>query len=256
MRTPLLVETAAFSAVGIRKKQQEVVGFLEANKIDFKELDIAGDEDNRKWMRENVPGEKKPQNGIPLPPQIFNEEQYCGSCCSVRTDEDYPEGTADSCQLEKADADGKLGTVQAWLPSWQRKLQTWLSMPSGDFDSFFSAKEENIIYSFLGLAPPPGSQVTKSPEDESSLPNGDVVGEAESTTEGTEKTEESGENEAQKKDEEDAGNLTESQEKNVSVCFFHRSFIGFISIHQVFMELLPGASNPSGHTGMSMIIRS
>ena len=29
-------------------------------------------------MRENVPGEKKPQNGIPLPPQIFNEEQYCG----------------------------------------------------------------------------------------------------------------------------------------------------------------------------------
>lgn len=54
------------------------MGFLEANKIDFKEFDIAGDEDNRKWMRENVPGEKKPQNGIPLPPQIFNEEQYCG----------------------------------------------------------------------------------------------------------------------------------------------------------------------------------
>ncbi|NP_001304669.2 SH3 domain-binding glutamic acid-rich protein isoform c [Homo sapiens] len=92
-------------SIAIRKKQQEVVGFLEANKIDFKELDIAGDEDNRRWMRENVPGEKKPQNGIPLPPQIFNEEQYCG-----------------------------------------------------DFDSFFSAKEENIIYSFLGLAPPPDSK--------------------------------------------------------------------------------------------------
>uniref|UniRef100_A0A8C6EPA9 SH3 domain binding glutamate rich protein n=1 Tax=Marmota marmota marmota TaxID=9994 RepID=A0A8C6EPA9_MARMA len=92
------------SAKGFKKKQQEVVGFLEANKIDFKELDIAGDEDNRRWMRENVPGEKKPQNGIPLPPQIFNEEQYCG-----------------------------------------------------DFDSFFSAKEENIIYSFLGLAPPPAN---------------------------------------------------------------------------------------------------
>uniref|UniRef100_A0A8I3X7F0 SH3 domain binding glutamate rich protein n=1 Tax=Callithrix jacchus TaxID=9483 RepID=A0A8I3X7F0_CALJA len=90
-------------SIAIRKKQQEVVGFLEANKIDFKELDIAGDEDNRKWMRENVPGEKKPQNGIPLPPQIFNEEQYCG--------------------------------------------------------------------------------VTKSPEEASSLPNGDVVGEAPSTTE-------------------------------------------------------------------------
>uniref|UniRef100_A0A8C0Z5C1 Guided entry of tail-anchored proteins factor 1 n=1 Tax=Canis lupus familiaris TaxID=9615 RepID=A0A8C0Z5C1_CANLF len=155
------VISVAFYILQIRKKQQEVVGFLEANKIDFKELDIAGDEDNRKWMRENVPGEKKPQNGIPLPPQIFNEEQYCG-----------------------------------------------------DFDSFFSAKEENIIYSFLGLAPPPGSKVTKSSEDASSLPNGDVVGEVQSTAEGTEKTEEAGENEAQKEDNEDAGNLTESQEKN------------------------------------------
>ncbi|XP_028608340.1 SH3 domain-binding glutamic acid-rich protein [Grammomys surdaster] len=143
-------------SIAIRKKQQEVVGFLEANKIDFKELDIAGDEDNRKWMRENVPGEKKPQNGIPLPPQIFNEEQYCG-----------------------------------------------------DFDSFFSAKEENIIYSFLGLAPPPGSKVTKS-EEASSLPNGDVAGEAEGAAEGTETAEESGETEAQKEDSEDTG---ESQEK-------------------------------------------
>ncbi|XP_055975534.1 SH3 domain-binding glutamic acid-rich protein [Sorex fumeus] len=147
-------------SIAIRKKQQEVVGFLEANKIDFKELDIAGDEDNRKWMRENVPGEKKPQNGIPLPPQIFNEEQYCG-----------------------------------------------------DFDSFFSAKEENIIYSFLGLAPPPGSKVTESPEGASSLPNGDVEGEAQGTTEGTENVEESGENEAEKEDKEDAGDLAESQEK-------------------------------------------
>ncbi|KAM6162791.1 SH3 domain-binding glutamic acid-rich protein-like [Erethizon dorsatum] len=148
-------------SIAIRKKQQEVVGFLEANKIDFKELDIAGDEDNRRWMRENVPGEKKPQNGIPLPPQIFNEEQYCG-----------------------------------------------------DFDSFFSAKEENIIYSFLGLAPPPGSKVTKSPEEASSLPNGDVAGEAESTTEGTEKAEETGENEGQKENSDDAGNLPEAQEKS------------------------------------------
>ncbi|XP_022408542.1 SH3 domain-binding glutamic acid-rich protein-like isoform X3 [Monodon monoceros] len=148
-------------SIAIRKKQQEVVGFLEANKIDFKEFDIAGDEDNRRWMRENVPGEKKPQNGIPLPPQIFNEEQYCG-----------------------------------------------------DFDSFFSAKEENIIYSFLGLAPPPGSKVTKSSEEASSLPNGDVAGEAQSNTEGTEKAEESGQHEAQKEGSEDAGNLTGSPEKN------------------------------------------
>ncbi|XP_023600966.1 SH3 domain-binding glutamic acid-rich protein-like [Myotis lucifugus] len=108
-------------------------------------------------MRENVPGEKKPQNGIPLPPQIFNEEQYCG-----------------------------------------------------DFDSFFSAKEENIIYSFLGLAPPPGSKATQPPEEEPSLPNGEVVGEAQSPAEGTEKAGESGENEAPKEDKEDEGDLTEA----------------------------------------------
>ncbi|XP_076975171.1 SH3 domain-binding glutamic acid-rich protein isoform X2 [Tamandua tetradactyla] len=136
-------------SIAIRKKQQEVVGFLEANKIDFKELDIAGDEDNRKWMRENVPGEKKPQNGIPLPPQIFNEEQYCG-----------------------------------------------------DFDSFFSAKEENIIYSFLGLAPPPDSKVTKSPEEASSLPNGDVEGEAQGMAEMEESTEEGAREEEEGEEEE------------------------------------------------------
>ncbi|XP_038616124.1 SH3 domain-binding glutamic acid-rich protein-like isoform X1 [Tachyglossus aculeatus] len=147
-------------STAIKKKQQEVVGFLEANKIDFKELDIAGDEDNRKWMRENVPGEKKPQNGIPLPPQIFNEEQYCG-----------------------------------------------------DFESFFSAKEENIIYSFLGLAPPPGSKGAETIEEASTLPNGDTTGEDHDATEGAEITEVAG-GEEHKKDSEDVGNPSETQEEH------------------------------------------
>lgn len=55
-----------------------MVGFLEALKIEYAPLDIASNEENRMWMRENVPGEKKPSNGIPLPPQIFNEDNYCG----------------------------------------------------------------------------------------------------------------------------------------------------------------------------------
>ncbi|XP_056681942.1 SH3 domain-binding glutamic acid-rich protein isoform X2 [Monodelphis domestica] len=146
-------------SIAIRKKQQEVVGFLEANKIDFKEFDIAGDEDNRRWMRENVPGEKKPQNGIPLPPQIFNEEQYCG-----------------------------------------------------DFESFFSAKEENIIYSFLGLAPPPGSKVPETTEETSSLPNGELVGGEQSSMEGIDNAEASGNNEVHKEDNED-GDSPESEVK-------------------------------------------
>ncbi|XP_072254414.1 SH3 domain-binding glutamic acid-rich protein [Pyxicephalus adspersus] len=73
----VFVATVAGSTA-IKKKQQEVVGFLEANRIDFEQKDIACNVDNRKWMRDNVPGDKKPENGIPLPPQIFNEEQYCG----------------------------------------------------------------------------------------------------------------------------------------------------------------------------------
>lgn len=55
-----------------------MVGFLEALKVDYTELDIACNEENRMWMRQNVPSEKKPTNGIPLPPQIFNEGNYCG----------------------------------------------------------------------------------------------------------------------------------------------------------------------------------
>ncbi|KAL0973278.1 hypothetical protein UPYG_G00201350 [Umbra pygmaea] len=65
-------------STAIKKKQQDVLGFLEALKVDYAPLDIACNEDNRMWMRENVPEEKKPTNGIPLPPQIFNEESYCG----------------------------------------------------------------------------------------------------------------------------------------------------------------------------------
>ncbi|XP_064158860.1 SH3 domain-binding glutamic acid-rich protein isoform X35 [Anguilla rostrata] len=92
-------------STAIKKKQQDVVGFLEALKIEYTPLDIACSEENRMWMRENVPGEKKPTNGIPLPPQIFNEEGYCG-----------------------------------------------------DYETFFDAKEDNQVYAFLGLPPPPGSK--------------------------------------------------------------------------------------------------
>ncbi|XP_009289727.1 SH3 domain-binding glutamic acid-rich protein isoform X2 [Danio rerio] len=109
-------------STAIKKKQQDVVGFLEALKIDYAQLDIASNEDNRAWMRENVPGEKKPTNGIPLPPQIFNEEMYCG-----------------------------------------------------DYDTFFDAKEDNTVYEFLGLTPPPGSKEAQQAENSQKLQNGSVT---------------------------------------------------------------------------------
>ncbi|XP_067450469.1 SH3 domain-binding glutamic acid-rich protein isoform X43 [Thunnus thynnus] len=100
-------------STAIKKKQQDVVGFLEALKVDYTQLDIACNEENRMWMRQNVPEEKKPANGIPLPPQIFNEESYCG-----------------------------------------------------DYETFFDAKEDNTVYSFLGLPPPPGSKAHVEEEEE------------------------------------------------------------------------------------------
>ncbi|XP_056297884.1 SH3 domain-binding glutamic acid-rich protein isoform X26 [Pseudoliparis swirei] len=100
-------------STAIKKKQQDVVGFLEALKVDYTQLDIACNEENRMWMRQNVPVEKKPANGIPLPPQIFNEESYCG-----------------------------------------------------DYETFFDAKEDNMVYDFLRLPPPPGSKQAREEEGE------------------------------------------------------------------------------------------
>ncbi|XP_041728171.1 SH3 domain-binding glutamic acid-rich-like protein isoform X23 [Coregonus clupeaformis] len=111
-------------STAIKKKQQDVLGFLEALKVDYAPLDIACNEDNRMWMRENVPVEKKPTNGIPLPPQIFNEESYCG-----------------------------------------------------DYETFFDAKEDNAVYAFLGLPPPPGSKEAKEAEKAFILENGTVENE-------------------------------------------------------------------------------
>ncbi|XP_009286386.1 PREDICTED: SH3 domain-binding glutamic acid-rich-like protein [Aptenodytes forsteri] len=65
-------------ALPIKKQQQDVLGFLEANKIEFEEKDIAANEENRKWMRENVPEDSRPASGNPLPPRLFNDSRYLG----------------------------------------------------------------------------------------------------------------------------------------------------------------------------------
>ncbi|XP_078303751.1 SH3 domain-binding glutamic acid-rich-like protein 2 [Panthera onca] len=64
--------------VAMSTKQQDVVRFLEANKIEFEEVDITMSEEQRQWMYKNIPPEKKPAQGNPLPPQIFNGDRYCG----------------------------------------------------------------------------------------------------------------------------------------------------------------------------------
>lgn len=72
---PLLFLSPRFQ---VKKHQQAVVGFLEANRISFQEIDITMLEEQRLWMYRNIPREKLPEKGNPLPPQIFNEDRYCG----------------------------------------------------------------------------------------------------------------------------------------------------------------------------------
>ncbi|XP_030065195.1 adapter SH3BGRL [Microcaecilia unicolor] len=65
-------------STSIKKRQQDILGFFDAVNIEYEEKDIAANEENRKWMRENVPENSRPTSGNPLPPQIFNDSQYCG----------------------------------------------------------------------------------------------------------------------------------------------------------------------------------
>ncbi|KAM4771438.1 SH3 domain-binding glutamic acid-rich-like protein 2 [Rhinophrynus dorsalis] len=66
------------SSVTIKKRQQDVLQFLEANKLEFEEVDITMLEEKRQWMYKNIPKDKQPEKGNPLPPQIFNDDYYCG----------------------------------------------------------------------------------------------------------------------------------------------------------------------------------
>ncbi|CAL9684840.1 unnamed protein product [Knipowitschia caucasica] len=135
-------------STAIKKKQQDVVGFLEALHVDYTPLDIACNEQNRMWMRQNVPEEKKPTNGIPLPPQIFNDEGYCG-----------------------------------------------------DYETFFDAKEDNAVYAFLGLPPPPGSKVPVE-ERNGKAHDEEEIGEAEAEEEEEEEAAEGHEEEEGEEEEE------------------------------------------------------
>lgn len=70
--------TSVPGSTKLRKQQQQVVDTLECQHIPFECIDISDpckDED-RKFMRANSKGRK--EGATPLPPQIFNNDSYCG----------------------------------------------------------------------------------------------------------------------------------------------------------------------------------
>ncbi|XP_035799408.1 SH3 domain-binding glutamic acid-rich protein isoform X36 [Amphiprion ocellaris] len=150
-------------STAIKKKQQDVVGFLEALKVDYAQLDIACNEENRMWMRQNVPEDKKPANGIPLPPQIFNEEGYCG-----------------------------------------------------DYDTFFDAKEDNSVYAFLGLPPPPGSKEAEQADKAHIVENGNHAEEIlDDSIQAQAEEEEQEEEELRQLEEEEEADVQEEEEEDL-----------------------------------------
>ncbi|KAM9636725.1 SH3 domain-binding glutamic acid-rich-like protein 2 isoform 2-T2 [Morphnus guianensis] len=96
-------------SVAIKKRQQDVVRFLEANRIEFEEVDITMSEEKRQWMYKNIPEDRQPAQGNPLPPQIFSDDRYCG-------------GVSGSCFL----AQGQDSAAQL-IPAKPRCLLAWWS---------------------------------------------------------------------------------------------------------------------------------
>ena len=62
----------------IRHQQDEIRLILEAHKIEFKEIDVSADEEAKQFMRAH--SKPKGSSVVALPPQVFNENEYCGVC--------------------------------------------------------------------------------------------------------------------------------------------------------------------------------
>lgn len=62
----------------IKKKQRELLQTLESLKIEFETIDISDPtkEEEKKFMRAN--SQPAQEGKVPLPPQVFKDEDYCG----------------------------------------------------------------------------------------------------------------------------------------------------------------------------------
>lgn len=65
------------SSSQVKKRQQRVLMILESKNVQYEVIDITepGKESDKEFMQTNS---KTRDSKYPLPPQIFNEEEYCG----------------------------------------------------------------------------------------------------------------------------------------------------------------------------------
>lgn len=69
----ILVYTSSVSAsIKIRKETARIQAILNANNVDFTEIDVAVDDDAKNFLKS-----KSEKPGLALP-QIWNDEKFCG----------------------------------------------------------------------------------------------------------------------------------------------------------------------------------
>lgn len=66
------VHCFSFLFLQLKQRQSEILQFLDAKKIKYSALDIAGSGDLKEEMR------KKVGDPSAMPPQVFNGDKYCG----------------------------------------------------------------------------------------------------------------------------------------------------------------------------------
>ena len=62
----------------MKKRQMKAQLIMESKGVEFKVIDICdpGMEDERRFMQKNASAKNNARN--PVPPQFFNDEEYCG----------------------------------------------------------------------------------------------------------------------------------------------------------------------------------
>jgi len=120
----------------VKKCQQRIQTVLDSCAIPYELIDIteAGREDDRKFMQENAKGKEGQRN--PLPPQIFNDQDYCGDYDGFDVSNE-----TDQLYVFLKLSDGEVNTAKDILT--QKRLSTSREVSAGDNEQENPEKEDD-----------------------------------------------------------------------------------------------------------------